>query len=179
MKPLPTIHLRAMEPEDLDLLYRIENDEALWALGMTNVPYSRYVLHDYIDRATGDIYADKQVRLVMENAEGETVGIIDLTNFDPKNQRAEVGIVVMNAHRRQGYATAAMRQLHRYAQATLHLHQLYAVIPADNAASRRLFLAMDYRERAPLADWLYDGCRHHDAVMMQHIFQNTKENQPI
>lgn len=170
MKTLPTIHLRAMEPEDLDLLYRIENDKALWGMGMTNVPYSRYVLHDYISQSTGDIYADKQVRLMMENEKGETVGIIDLTNFDPKNQRAEVGIVVMPSHRQKGYATAALQQLHRYAQTTLHLHQLYVVIPADNAASCRLFLAMEYQERATLAEWLYDGTCYHDAVMLQYVF---------
>ena len=170
MKTLPAIRLRAMEPEDLDLLYRIENDEALWGLGVTNVPYSRYVLHDYISRSTGDIYTDKQVRLMIENAQGETVGVVDLTDFDPKNQRAEVGIVVMNAHRQKGYATAAMQQLHRYAHSTLHLHQLYVMIPSDNTASRRLFLAMGYQEKAPLAEWLYDGTRHHDAVLLQYIF---------
>ena len=38
---LPTVHLRAIEPEDLDLLYRIENDVKLWNVGTTNVPYSR------------------------------------------------------------------------------------------------------------------------------------------
>ena len=31
--------LRAMEPEDIDLLYRIENDRSLWDVGSTNVPY--------------------------------------------------------------------------------------------------------------------------------------------
>jgi diamine N-acetyltransferase len=43
---MKTIKLRAIEPEDLDLLYRIENDADLWAVGATNVPYSRYTLHD-------------------------------------------------------------------------------------------------------------------------------------
>ena len=42
------IHLRALEPEDLDFLYEMENDESLWEVGNTNVPYSRQVLLDYI-----------------------------------------------------------------------------------------------------------------------------------
>ena len=45
------VRLRAMEPEDLDLLYKIENDERLWNVCTTNVPYSRYVLRDYIANA--------------------------------------------------------------------------------------------------------------------------------
>ena len=35
------IHLRALEPEDLDMLYQIENNRELWSVGVTNVPYSR------------------------------------------------------------------------------------------------------------------------------------------
>ena len=49
------LKLRAIEPEDLDLLYRIENDTALWNIGTSNVPYSRYLLHDYVANATNDI----------------------------------------------------------------------------------------------------------------------------
>lgn len=171
----PTIRLRALEPEDLDLLYRIENDETLWELGTTNVPYSRYILHDYISQSTGDIYTDKQVRLMVENEQGEVVGIVDLTNFDPKNLRAEAGIVVMPSHRQKGYATAAMHQLHRYAQAILHLHQLYAIIPSDNKPSHKLFLAMGYQEKSTLAEWLYDGTCYHDALILQYIFHSLAD----
>ena len=35
------IILRALEPEDLDVLYSIENDIELWSVGYTTVPYSR------------------------------------------------------------------------------------------------------------------------------------------
>ena len=62
-KNLTKVRLRAMEPEDLDFLYNIENDRELWNVGNTNVPYSRYVLHDYIANSTNDIYSDGQVRL--------------------------------------------------------------------------------------------------------------------
>lgn len=88
------IRLRALEPEDLDFLYEMENDESLWEVGRTNVPYSRQVLLDYITTATADIYTDKQVRLIVENELQEAVGIIDLMNFDPRHQRAELGIVI-------------------------------------------------------------------------------------
>lgn len=44
-----------MEPEDLDFLYGVENDDRLWNVGVTNVPYSKSMLLDYITSATGDI----------------------------------------------------------------------------------------------------------------------------
>jgi diamine N-acetyltransferase len=34
----PNIRLRALELEDLDFLYHIENDDRLWELGVSNVP---------------------------------------------------------------------------------------------------------------------------------------------
>ena len=78
------VRLRAMEPEDLDLLYRIENDADLWAVGTTNVPYSRYTLHDYIATSADDIFADRQLRLIIETSHPTplTVGIADLINCD-------------------------------------------------------------------------------------------------
>ena len=110
MTTTPEIRLRALEPEDLDLLYRIENDMKLWNVGTTNVPYSRYTLHDYIATASNDIYVDRQVRMMVENLSGETVGIVDLVNFDPNNCRAEVGLIILNAFRRRGYGSSALYQ---------------------------------------------------------------------
>jgi len=163
------LRLRAMEPEDLELLYKIENDRCLWNVGSTNVPYSRYVLHDYIATSSGDIYTDRQVRLIAENGVGETVGVADLVDFDAKNLRAEVGIVVMDNQRQKGYATAALRQIADYASSVLHLHQLYAIVDDQNLAAQKLFEKCDFHEIARLQDWLYDGHHYHDAFMMQKI----------
>ena len=163
----PQIRLRAIEPEDLDLLYCIENDRSLWNVGATNVPYSRYTLHDYIATSSDDIYADKQVRLVIENGQGETVGLADLVRFDPQHQRAEAGIVVLNDHRRRGYAAAALQELADYAQRVLHLHQLYAVVDEDNRAACQLFLQSGLQQQAKLKEWLFDGHSYHDSWLMQ------------
>ena len=158
---------RAIEPEDLDLLYRIENDVNLWNVGITNVPYSRYALHDYVANASDDIYVDHQVRMVIENAQKEVVGIADIVNFDPGNCRAEVGLVIEQPFRGQGYGYSTMLELMRYADNVLHLHQLYAVIDAANDPCLQLFRQLDFQESASLKDWLYDGHKYRDAVVMQ------------
>lgn len=163
------VRLRAMEPEDLDLLYRIENDSQLWGVGATNVPYSRYLLHEYISNATGDIYTDRQVRLMIENEEGQVVGIADVMNFDPRHLRAELGIVIERAYRHQGYATDAIRQILEYARKVLHLHQLYAFVGCDNHASMELFSKVGFTREAELKDWLYDGKDYHSAIVMQYL----------
>ena len=142
--PLPALRLRAMEPEDLDFLYTIENDVDIWDVGMTNVPYSRYALHNYMANVSNDIYADRQVRLIVEN-----------------------GIVIGKEHRKKGFATAALGLLADYAASVLHIHQLYVVVSIDNEPSLRLFEKLGYRNGTVLKDWLFDGKNYHDAVLMQ------------
>ena len=164
------IRLRAMEPEDLDLLYGIENDSQLWDVSTNNVPYSRYLLHDYIATSSGDIYTDRQVRLIIENRVGETVGVVDLTNFDARNCRAEVGLVVVSRHRHCGYGQQALDRLADYALHVLHLHQLYAVIDTANEHSLQVFQKAGFTETARLKDWLYNGREYHEAALMQIFF---------
>lgn len=161
------VRLRAMEPEDLDLLYHIENDETLWKVGSSNVPYSRYALHNYIASSSYDIYVDRQVRLMAENEEGRVVGIADLVNFDPRNCRAELGLVIIPEERQKGYASAVLDQIADYAQRQLHLRQLYAFISTDNKACISLFRQREYQCSSVLHDWLYDGHDYHDAVLFQ------------
>ena len=50
------VRLRALEPEDLELLYRWENDPELWEVGNTLAPYSRYILKEYIAGSDRSIY---------------------------------------------------------------------------------------------------------------------------
>ena len=44
---LPTVKLRALEPEDLEFFYSIENDPELWDVSDYTTPYSRYVPVSY------------------------------------------------------------------------------------------------------------------------------------
>ena len=167
MKQIQQISLRAMEPEDLDLLYRIENDETMWGMSLTNVPYSRFVLHEFMSETTGDIYTDKQVRLIVENEQHLPIGLADIMKFDPKNQKAEIGIIISKPYRCKGFAKAAVELLHQYARNTLHLHQLYAVVATENEASLSLFKCLGYRQTGSLSDWLFDGKTYHDAFVLQ------------
>ena len=59
------IYLRAVEPEDMDIMYEMENDPSMWDISNFTVPYSRYVLRQYIEGSQCDVFADKQLRLMM------------------------------------------------------------------------------------------------------------------
>lgn len=102
--------LRALEPEDLDAMYGWENDTDSWRVSGTVAPFSRHVLSRLIDEQQFDIYATRQMRLVIESLDGTAVGAVDMFEFDPQNLRAGVGIIVAPPYRKQGYAQDACRR---------------------------------------------------------------------
>lgn len=150
------IRLRALEPDDVELLYRWENDPAVWGVSGTLAPFSRHVLKRFIAEQTRDIYQTRQARFVIEErAAGRPVGLIDLFDFDPANRRAGVGILIYEAaDRGRGVASAALELLVDYSFGVLRLHQLYANIPAGNTASARLFEGRGFVRCGLKKDWL-------------------------
>lgn len=132
--------LRALEAEDIDLLYAWENDPAVWGVSGTLTPFSRHTLRRFLDEQRFDLYAARQLRLVVETLDGRAVGLVDLFDFEPADLRAGVGILIHGTgDRGRGYATDALAVLCRYARQTLGLHQLWCDVSAGNAASLALF----------------------------------------
>ena len=72
------IYLRALEPEDLDFVYSIENDEKIWEMSSTQTPYSKFLIKQYLENAQQDIYEAKQLRLVVCAKDDTAIGLIDL-----------------------------------------------------------------------------------------------------
>lgn len=162
------IMLRAAEPEDLDLMYLIENDTALWNCGSTNVPYSMYSLRRFIEQTGNDINTDGQVRLVIAlNENRNAIGFVDLQNYDLRHRRAEVGIVILPEWQCQGLGSEALSVLSRYAHQHLLIHQLYALVSAANLAAQALFRKAGYKRTATLQHWLCNGEEWQDAMLYQ------------
>ncbi|MBC7447593.1 MAG: GNAT family N-acetyltransferase [Hymenobacteraceae bacterium] len=169
----PRVTLRALEPTDIGFLLRLENDPALWDAGDTRVPYSRYALEQYIERAAvEDLWAVRQVRFVMGTGPqgARAAGVLDVFDVAPGHRRAAVGIALLPEARGQGIATEALDLLHTYATTALHLHQLYCGVAATNAASLRLFRRAGYTEIGIRRHWLLEiGGAWGDVVEFQRI----------
>jgi diamine N-acetyltransferase len=146
------VNLRALEPSDLDILYRWENDDRIWFSSINTRPLSRQTLQLYID-SVNDIYTDKQVRLIIE-LEGKPVGCVDLFDFDPMHQRAGVGIMVDQNFERRGLASLALLELKKYAFSQLGLHQLYCSIAQNNNRSTSLFTKANFIHTGTKKSWL-------------------------
>lgn len=164
------MRLRALEPNDIDLLYHWENDTSLWGVSSTLTPFSRHMLREYIDASQTDIYAAKQLRLMIEDKiQQKTVGSIDLYDFDAHNRRAGIGIFVAEDFQQKHLATKALGILLTYCKSMLLLHQVYVEVPVGNAASMTLFQHASFTIVGTKKDWILRESAYEDVVVMQKI----------
>lgn len=165
-----TTYLRALEPSDLQFLYLLENDTKIWEISGTVTPYSKKVLQLYLDNAHRDIYDVKQLRLCICTKDDKTVGLVDIFDFDPKNLRAGLGIVVLDEKERgKGVGEEALEIVIEYAFSTLNLHQLYANILQSNTLSKRLFERLGFEEIGIKKDWVLAKGVFENEVLYQKI----------
>ena len=166
------IKLRALETADLDLLFELENNPSVWEISGTMAPYSRDVLKLYLENAHRDIYDVKQLRLVISTLDNEAIGLIDLFDFDPKNRRAGVGIVILDeGNRNRGVGTEALEILCKYAYKTLNLRQLYANILEGNERSLYLFKKLGFELVGTKRDWIFNEGIFKNELLFQKIFK--------
>ncbi|NVJ88932.1 MAG: GNAT family N-acetyltransferase [Flavobacteriaceae bacterium] len=164
------ITLRALEAEDLNFLFSIENNENFWEVSHTQTPFSKYVLKLYLENSHLDIYETKQLRLVIvENISEKAIGLIDLFDFNPQHKRAGIGILIEQNHRKKGYASEALASLIQYTFTHLDLHQLYCNILVDNIESIGLFKKHNFSKIGVKKDWIYNNKTFKDEVLFQLI----------
>ena len=161
--------LRALEPRDLDVMYGWENDITIWRESGTVAPFSRHQLSKLIEEQQFDIYATRQLRLVIESRVGDVVGAVDMFEYDPQHRRAGVGIVVDAGFRRQGYALDALDTLADYARTVLNLRQLWCSVMEDNSASLHLFRRAGYEECGRRKSWIITRKGEFDEILFQKL----------
>lgn len=168
------IYLRALEPEDLDFLFSVENDTEFWEVSATQVPFSKALLKRYIDNAHLDLFEAKQLRLVIADRELETaMGLVDLFNYEPMHQRAGIGVMILEKYRNKGIATQALKLFIEYVFKHLELHQLYANIISENEQSLALFENLNFEKVGIKKDWIKsDGAFKH--VELYQLINHSK-----
>lgn len=165
-----TLTLRALEPADIEVLYRWENDPTIWKDGATIAPFSRTLLENYISEYNPDIFVARQLRFMTELVgHTECIGTVDLYDFDPRNSRAGVGILIDGEFRGKGYGSRALELLADYCRNHIGIHQLYSITGVNNLSSRRAFEKAGFRITGRLKSWIKSGPSYTDAYFMQRL----------
>ncbi len=164
------VKLRALEPADVDLLYEWENDFELWKVSNTLKPFSRNIIKKYIEAEHLDIFQTKQLRLMIQSLNAnQTVGMIDIFDFDVYHKRAGLGIMIHKNFRNNGFAADTLEIIKKYCFEYLNLHQLYCNISHDNIKSLKLFKKAGFEITCVHKDWNFDGEKYNDVYFLQKI----------
>jgi diamine N-acetyltransferase len=163
------VALRALEPTDLELIHSWENNPELWEVSDTHVPFSKFVLTQYLKTQHVDIYTSKQLRLVAMDKDKVPVGLIDLFDFNPRHKRAGVGILIDAKERGKGYAQESLKLLEEYCFKHLDLYQIYANVGINNKPSLSLFESLNYIKAGVKKDWVLTENGFVDEVLYQKL----------
>lgn len=164
------VYLRALEPEDLDFILEVENSEEFWEISSTRVPYSRYLIKQYLENSHRDIYEVKQLRLMICNLEHQSVGLIDVFDLEPKDRRAALGILIANeTDRGKGYGAEVLTLICNYCFTHLNLHQVYANVTEDNPPSIQLFEKNKFEKVGVKKDWIIANGKFKNEILYQLI----------
>lgn len=149
------LHLRALEPNDADFMYEVENDAEAWRYSDTVAPLSRRLLREYALNYDADPFSAGQLRLIITEKGNEIpVGIADLYDISQRHRRGFVGVYICKDFRGRGFAGETLELLEDFAKDTLHLHQLGSKVEDGHKTAEKIFLNAGYEEKANLEDWL-------------------------
>lgn len=167
------IRLRPLELSDVDVLYSWENNPSFWAVSNTIVPFSKNTLIQYIE-SIQNVYVDQQLRLIIEKKEDMCpIGCIDLFDFDARNSRAGLGILIgFKENEGKGYASEALKLMIKYCFNQLNLHSLFCNILSENKRSITLFEKHGFLNCGTKKEWTFNDGHWED----EHIYQLINPN---
>ena len=100
---------------------------------------SRQQLWEYVSSYDGDIAHGGQIRfMIVDDSCGRTIGTFDISDYDPRHRRAQVGIH-SPASQESRFLHACREMAYTYRREILGIHGLYAMVAADNTISAWLF----------------------------------------
>lgn len=170
------ILLRAIEPDDNDLLKELINDPDIEKMiGGSSFPVSSAAQAKWIDAQIG---RTNILRCIVAQRNDPQVGLgtVILSDIDQKNGTAQVHIK-LSKHGAQGkgYGTQALRAIVKYAFEQLRLNCIYAEVLLYNAASKRIFEKCGFSQDGILRSRVYKGGEYHDVLALSIIRSDSYE----
>ncbi len=159
---------RGVEPEDVDLLFRIENDWSNWFASETEAPLTRHLLLQYALSYQASPFEEGQLRLIVEEQPGKPIGIADFYELSRRHSHSYVGIYLIPEKRDNGFGAKIIEGLIYYARNYLQLKQLMARIASFNEAALRCFESCGFVKAGYLKQWYQLPSGMADIVLLQY-----------
>lgn len=152
----PNLILRIASLEDIDVILLWENNPEHWLVSNTREAFSREDIVSFIS-AENDLANANQLRLMAFDENKMPVGCIDLFDYDLRNSRVGLGILVDKQYRGMGYAKEMLQLVIEHCLHVLNLNSLHAEILEENSASVKLFEGAGFELSGTKKQWTWDG----------------------
>jgi diamine N-acetyltransferase len=138
------VYLRAIESSDATSILVWENNQKDWQVSGTEIPFSLQFILDHIETAQS-FRLSGQLRLMMCDLDGNTVGLVDFFHANFKHHFVSIGILVAEEKRQLGYAKEAVGLALIYARKVFDFNNIFASIHATNSKSIALFEKLHFQ----------------------------------
>lgn len=125
---------------DESFMFEWENNPENWAVSEGEGPYTLAEIRQFISTCN-HLEKHKQIRYIIRLKESlRPLGTIDFFNFDSKQMKAGLGILIAEKmDRKNGYASECLQEQLPQLMQYFKLTEVYALVFKDNIASMRLF----------------------------------------
>ena len=162
------LKLRALEPEDAEMMYEAESDPEAWRYSDYLAPMSLNMLREYAITYDADPFRSGQLRLILE-VDGSPGGILDLFDISARHLRADTGIYILPAFRRKGIGTRTLQLAKDYCRERLGLHQLTASVARGNTVALRCYEKAGFSVTGSRPEWLRTPDGFEDILLLSAI----------
>jgi RimJ/RimL family protein N-acetyltransferase len=166
------VKLRAIEPGDWETFWAWNHDDEMTRnLDWVWFPQSREAVRIWAEEASRKRPENDEFHWVIESRDGAVVGSIATHDCNRRCGTFGYGINVLSTHRRNGYASDAIRVVLRYAFEELGYQKVTVEVLAFNEASISLHQRLGFQSEGRLRRMIFTGGQYFDLLM----FGMTKE----
>lgn len=144
--------LRAIEPNDLDDLYAIYSDEALFRYTPGSARKTREAVGNMIGHFQRDFGKRKTIFLgiCLREKPEQIVGIAEMFDYDTKVNGVTIGYRLHRAFWSRGIATEAVRMMTDYLFKEIGINRIQAFVMPDNTRSHPVLLRNGFQKEGTI-----------------------------
>ncbi len=171
------VRLRAVEPDDWQHFEAWSADsDSDRNTYFISFPHSREAMKKFAMSLATTEPKNHEFSWMIENLEGQTVGMINTHNCDARVGTFRYGLVIQRQFWRKGYASDAIRLVLRFFFDELRYQKVNAEVYSYNEPSYKLHQKLGFKEEGRLRRMVYtDGCFYDEIIfgMTCEEFQET------
>jgi len=155
---LNRVFFRAVEPFDFEITFKWENDPKNWLQSGVEKPYTTNEIKKFVNNKQ-DLVIDGQMRwMIISSATKQVIGALDLFNYNAELESANIGILIDESFRGQGFASEAIVGIETYCKEAASLNYLECQVLENNIMSQKLFKKLGYKQtNSELDSYFYLG----------------------